>query len=52
MINKITWTKKLLSLLIISFCFISSNAQIQLAGKIYVAKIGETCKDGIGMIYT
>lgn len=52
MINTITWTKILLSLLIISFCFTSSYAQTKLAGKIYVAKIGETCKDGIGMIYT
>jgi len=29
----------------------NSNAQRKLIGKTYVAEIGATCKDGIGMIY-
>lgn len=44
--------KKILTIIILPFCFISCNGQTKLAGKTYVAKIGATCKDGIGMIYT
>jgi hypothetical protein len=52
MINTINWIKKISTLIFISFCFTSSYAQTKLAGKIYIAEVGETCKDGIGMIYT
>lgn len=43
--------RKILTIIVVSFCFISCNGQTKLAGKTYVAKIVETCKDGIGMIY-
>ena len=46
--------KKLLLLLAILPFMIScqnSNAQTRLIGKTYIAKIGETCKDGIGSLY-
>ena len=44
--------KKILTLLILTFWFINCNGQTKLSGKTYVAAIGATCKDGIGMIYT
>lgn len=44
--------QKILTIILLSFMFISCNGQVELNGKTYVAKIGETCKDGIGMIYT
>jgi len=46
--------KKYIFLLIVFTMIIAcqnSNAQTKLIGKTYVAEIGATCKDGIGMIY-
>jgi hypothetical protein len=44
--------KKNFILIFLFFWLISCNGQTKLAGKTYVAEIGATCKDGIGMIYT
>ncbi|MDN3693892.1 hypothetical protein QWZ06_17175 [Chryseobacterium tructae] len=43
---------RLLILIFLPFLFINGNRQTKLEGKTYVAEIGATCKDGIGMIYT
>ncbi len=39
---------------LIAFACVSlkENAQTTLIGKRYIAQVGETCKDGIGMLYT
>lgn len=44
---------KLFSVLTFLTCFFTKvGAQTKLTGKTYVAEVGATCKDGVGMIWT
>jgi hypothetical protein len=43
---------RLFLFIFLSFSFISCNGQTKLSGKTYVAEVGATCKDGVGMIWT